>query len=74
MVAKKKATKKTTKKSVKPKTKVVYKTRTVYRKAPKEEVSPLGGVVRDTSAMVGLGVGAIIGIGVAKSIGNALNN
>jgi len=70
MVAKK--TKKTTKKSVKPKTKIVY--RTVYRKLPKEEVTPLGGVIKDTSAMVGMGMGALIGIGVAKSIGSALNN
>ena len=67
MVAKKKTTKKTTR--AKPKTKVVYRTRTVY----KEQPSPMGNVVKDVTPMIGMGMGALIGIGVAKGIGNALS-
>ena len=66
MTAKKKTTKKTTR--AKPKTKVVYRTRTVYR----EEKSPLGDVAKTTTQMVGgVLIPVTLGIGVAGAIGNA---
>lgn len=71
MVAKKKVTG-TKKKIAKPKTKVVYKTRTVYRKAPKES-NPMGDVVKNTAPLIGLGMGAMIGFGVAGAINHSLN-
>jgi hypothetical protein len=73
MPAKKKTTTKkpTTKQSkAKPKTKVVYKTRTVYRKVKSEDVNPLKGVM----PMVATGATAIIGLGFASAVGNALKN
>lgn len=72
MVVKKKKTTKTTKKA-KPKTKIVYRTRTVYKDAPKEQ-SPFGGMMRDTTALVGTGMTAIVGLGVAKGISNTLKS
>ena len=72
MVAKKKVTG-TKKKVAKPKTKVVYKTRTVYRKAPKDDSNPMGDIVKNTAPLIGLGMGAMIGFGVAGAIGHSLN-
>ena len=65
MVAKKKSTKK----SSKPKTKTVYRTKTVYVKEKNDDENPFGQVM----PMVGAGMGAIVGIGVAGAIGKALN-
>jgi len=68
MVTKKKATG-TKKKAAKPKTKIVYRTRTVYREAK----SPVNNMAKDTSAMIGgVLIPAVIGIGVAGAIGKAL--
>ncbi len=66
MVTKKKTTPK--KKAAKPKTKVVYKTRTVY----KEAKSPVNDMAKTTSQMVGgVLIPTVIGIGVAGAISNA---
>ena len=71
MVVKKKVTG-TKRKVAKPKTKVVYRTRTVYRNAPKES-NPMGDVVKNTAPLIGLGMGAMIGFGVAGAIGHSLH-
>jgi uncharacterized protein HemX len=78
MTAKKQPkSKKATKKTARPKatkTKVVYRTRTVYRDAPKEQ-SPLGDVAKTTSSMVGgVLIPTVIGLGVASAIGNAFKS
>ena len=72
MVAKKKVTG-TKKKVAKPKTKVVYRTRTVYRNAPKES-NPMGDVAKTTSQMVGgVLIPTVIGFGIAGAMGHMLN-
>jgi hypothetical protein len=68
MVTKKKTTKKTTR--AKPKTKIVYRTRTVYR----DEKSPIGDVAKTTGQLVGgVLIPTVIGFGIAGAIGKALD-
>jgi hypothetical protein len=60
---------KTTKKQAKPKTKIVYRTKKVYVEKEDND-NPLQGV----NQMIGTGMGAVIGIGVASAIAKGLNN
>jgi len=66
MVTKRKTT---TKKATKPKTKIVYRTKKVYVER-KDDSNPLGGV----NQMIGTGLGAVIGIGVAGAVLKGLDN
>jgi hypothetical protein len=63
--------KKTTKKQVRPRTKVVYRTKTVYVKQKEhEDDDPFGNV----NKMIGTGMGAVIGIGVAGAVVKSLKD
>jgi hypothetical protein len=64
------AKKKTTKKQAKPKTKVVYRTKKVY--VEKRARNDDDDAFHDTREMLGWGVGAIVGIGVANALVNAV--
>lgn len=59
---------KTTKKQAKPKTKVVYRTKTVYvKQKDNEDDNPF----KQTNQMIGTGMTAIVGIGMAGAIAKA---
>ena len=61
---------KTTKKQAKPKTKVVYRTKKVYVERKEEDDNPLKGV----NQMIGTGMAAVIGIGMAGAVAKSLKD
>jgi hypothetical protein len=60
------AKKKTTKKQAKPKTKIVYRTKKVYVEK-EEDDNPF----KQTNQMIGTGMAAVVGLGMAGAIAKA---